>query len=96
MDILSGIDALKLLFLLWFRPCFANLVLCRLTGGTNGSAPSIAPSVSPLLEFGARATIGGGDKAVSPLFLEPNGLCSALHVHPGGCDTITTEEDCRL
>lgn len=71
-------------------------MLGRRTGGTKGSAPSIVPSVSPLLEFGARATIGGGDNAVSPLFLMLNGLGSALHVHPGGFDTITTEEDCRL
>lgn len=84
MDCLSAIDALKLLFLLWFRPCFANLVLCRRTGATNGSALGMAPSVSPLLEFGALATIGGGDKAVSPLVLEPYGLGSALHAHPGG------------
>jgi len=78
---------LTLLLLLLLRPwlvgAFDNRVLCRLVGVMNGSAPGMAASVSPLLEFGARATTGGVGNGSPAAVL--NGLDCTVHVQPGAC-----------
>lgn len=49
----------------------------------------------PLLAFGARAAIGGGDKAASPFALGPSRVGPKSHVNPGGRVITTVDEVLR-